>query len=335
MGTMAEMEVGRGLGYSPRMMGNIMSSLQGSLRGSGMQSKMLHNLRAAHNTEAEGVLFDSHGALRSEYQSGIGLARGLQTAFHGDSTAMQNVFAGTGAGNAQSLQANQRRALAAFMGEGSENVRRMVAGAGADFTEQDVSRGAGIFGSDETSRLNTDRENREDALVGNTTALNNLSNAIQSLGAAHPLAGAAANAVGGGAMSVIGSKLLGSGASAAAGGPAAVTMAARIAAAGGGLGAGVMALGAAVGGVVGQAGGDVINRSIDAVTNTGSGGRGRNLSTGADSILNPATLRAFASGIREAFGSNPITVNLDPHALAQSQAQAASGANAPPPESRH
>jgi hypothetical protein len=198
--TMAELEVGRSSGRTPRQVGRVTAMMADSLQGDLVQGRMLTNLRAAHLDGAINQLFatDSHGRhrLRGEYQTTAGLAQGL-TAAGLTTTQMRNVFAGTGHGNAQSMQSNQRDMLAMFMGEGNENVARMMRGVGTDFTEEDVQRGHALFGTDKQSELNSDRETHDNELLENNAALNELNKTIQTFNASNPLLAHAANSIGG------------------------------------------------------------------------------------------------------------------------------------------
>ena len=160
MQTFAELEVGRSLGMSPRWMGQTMSNLNASLTDPITQDRMLTNiesseqLTAEQRTRAVNMLYEDdpnrqgHRRLRSQFTDGLGLARGLQDAFNGDSTLVNTIFHGGGHGNPQSLQANWRRVISALVGAGAggENdpVAKLMQGVGTDFTEADVRRGASL-----------------------------------------------------------------------------------------------------------------------------------------------------------------------------------------------
>jgi hypothetical protein len=193
--TFAEMEVGRGLGITPRQLGNVTAGMETRLQSNVVQQKMLTNLRAAHQDNVISQLFD-HGRLRSQFQSTIGLAAGLRAAGV-DALSAQNIFAGGGHGNAQSLQANERRMLAAFMNNQGA-ISGMVEGAGRDFTDADVQRGAQLFGTGEKATLTRESE-QHDSVIDNTTALRELTAALSSFRAEHPFASEAAKALPGGA----------------------------------------------------------------------------------------------------------------------------------------
>jgi len=184
--TMAEMEVGRSVGFSPGELGNASVRMNSALTSDITQQKMLTNLRhdGARGQAAIAKLFEN-GHLRSQYQSMLGLAGGLSEVYGTDTTAVQNVFAGGGHGNVMSLQANWRRALGAMMGSG-ETVRAFMSGDGRDFTEEDVNRGSAMRSGEEQTRLTRESETKDQALADNTNALTQLSDRLATWMAAHP-----------------------------------------------------------------------------------------------------------------------------------------------------
>jgi hypothetical protein len=342
--TFAEMEVGRGLGMSPRALGNITANMGTALNQQSVQGDMLHNIRnsslsRAQRERLENQLFvrDSHGRslLRGEYSSTLGLARGLTEAGI-DSTQAQNIFAGTGQGNKQSLQANYRRTVAAFMGEGNENVARMMAGAGSDFTESDVARGAGLFGGEDQTALQRDQETHDNALVGNTGALNELSKSFAAFAARNPLltsaGGAAAGLVGGALLGKAGAAL---GGAAVSGGGALLTTAGGVAAAGGAAGAGVMLAGGILAAGAGLGAGALLTSGIDAGSEALGGRTQEQRGGNRDSIFSGETWRQLGTAIAEAFGRNPPTVRVSPaDAAALARQAGASGGERPPEAGR-
>ena len=186
--TMAEMEVGRSIGFSPRELGSASVRMNDALTSDVTQQKMLTNLRhdGARGQAAIAKLFQN-GHLRSQYQNMMGLAGGLSEIYGTDTTAVQNVFAGGGHGNAMSLQSNWRRALGAMMGSG-ETVRAFMAGDGRDFTEEDVNRGAAMRRGEEQTRLTRESETKDQALADNTNALTKFSDRLATWMATNPAA---------------------------------------------------------------------------------------------------------------------------------------------------
>jgi hypothetical protein len=336
--TFAEMEVGRAMGQSPRTMGNVMAAMGNSLQSDNTQQKMLQNIRSSNhghgNAAAEAALFErgQDGRMRLRSTDALGLSRNLQTAFHGDSTAMQNVFAGGGHGNPQALQANWRRTLGLLMGgEGNENIGRMISGAGKDFTEDDVKRGEGLFAHDEQTTLTSLEEKQNAALTDTTNALVRFSNALNEFEKLHPFSAPAAEAggnaagniaagVGGGLIGRVLSKAVpavGTVGRAIAAAPAAV--AALPAAISGGaslatIGAGTVAAGATAAGVIGLGAGEAFTRLTNNRADASFGGRGHHSYAAGnhDSIMNPATWRMFAGFISDAIRRNPITATVSP-----------------------
>lgn len=186
--TMAEMEVGRSIGFSPRELGSASVRMNDALTSDVTQQKMLTNLRhdGARGQAAIAKLFEN-GRLRSQYQSMMGLAGGLSEVYGTDTTAVQNVFAGGGHGNAMSLQSNWRRALGAMMGSG-ETVRAFMSGDGRDFTEEDVNRGSAMRRGEEQTRLTRESETKDQALADNTNALTKFSDRLATWMATNPAA---------------------------------------------------------------------------------------------------------------------------------------------------
>lgn len=374
--TMAEMEVGRGLGFSPRQLGNVTASMETRLQSNVVQGRLLANIRNSRGLSQEqrsrlvSSLFetDARGQqhLQAGMQSTVGLARGLLAAGV-DSTTAQNLLAGGGRGNPQSLQANERRIVAAMMGS-EGNVRSLVEGAGRDFTERDVQRGREIVDNSRQNRLTQTEEERAGALTDNTSAIVNLSNRIAALSGSNPMAtaigGSVAGALGGtliqraGTFAITGAA--GAGAAGAAG--AGATGAAGTAGALPYLAGGAVALaaGLAAGDQVysrlfdhghhGQARSDSVfsgrtwnvlsNTSVDEVRSALSRSTGLNLggtqqttkerSAGKDGMSPDAYARALQSALR----NTQLNVTLDTHALLAAAAQLATGGNAPPPEQR-
>lgn len=332
MQTFAEMEVGRSLGFSPRYMGNIMAQLGSSLQADRVQVNMLNNIRNSNqgrgNARAEQMLFqqDASGRMRLRTTDAFELSSLMQRAFNGDSIAMQNTFAGGGHGNPQSLQRNWTRVLGSLMGDAGENVRRMIAGAGTDFTQADVERGAGLFGTDEQAKLIEAQERGLNALTDNTNMLVRLSNTFADWARSNPIA-----AAGGGALASLG----GGAAAGAAGNWAARALAGGAAGAGGagaggaaagaaGVSAGAAAAGVGAALIAGLAVGDQISANVV----SSSGQRRR------DSVFSGDTWRLIGASIVDAFRSNPPVVRMDAEALMHAANQARSSGTGVPPEAR-
>jgi hypothetical protein len=329
MQTFAEMEVGRSLGMTPRAMGNITAQLGSSLQSDRVQQAMLTNLQHAHATGAISTLFESNGRggqrLRSQFTSALGLAGGLQTAFGGDVVAMQNTFAGGGHGNAQSLQANWRRTLGALMG-GGEDVQRMIRGAGTDFTEADVQRGAGLFGTSEKANLTRNTEAHDSELTQNTGALGTLSNTITQAVANNPLIALLAGSAGPG-LAGVANMVKGAGG---------LTLGGTTAAAGGGVmgavrAAGTWGIAGAAALLAGAAVGTGITRGVQAIDERTTGRTLQQTGGQRDSVFNSQTWMQFGRDLRAGFGLDPVRVAVDPATAAH---LAAASRSAPSGETR-
>ena len=90
--------------------------------------------------------------------------------------ALQNIFAGGGRSNPQSLLVNQRNALAQLMsldGDARSRVRGLM-DPSVSLTEEDLRQGADLYGNDRLARLTGNEETRLSALTDNTSALTRL-----------------------------------------------------------------------------------------------------------------------------------------------------------------
>lgn len=318
----AEIEVARGQGASPRRFARVMAGLGTELQGSHRQGMLLTNINNAQDiTDAQRTglrgMFD-HGRLRAQFQSGAGFAGHVSQVLGGNEAAMRNVFAGSGAGNAQSMQTNWRDAIAMMMSGGPE-LQRMLAGAGAAFTEEDVGRGGRVFGGEDKTSLTRDHENNQAALTTNTGAMGRLSDAFTSFVARNPLLAAGGSTAAG---------LLGPGAASMGGAaiPAAVRSASAVAAAGGVAGGAVMALGAVVAGGAGLGIGEGINRAIDSANPRARDNGQQNIS----SVFSGQTWRELWGGLVDALRSQPLLATVTPTAAAHAAAQSRTGGSVTP-----
>jgi DNA polymerase III gamma/tau subunit len=372
MQTMAELEVGRGMGMSPRQLGNVTANMERRFESQVGQDRILNNIQNAAGMDAtrrqviQNALFedDGHGhqTMRANARSTIGIARALRDAGV-DGTTAANLLAGGGAGNAQGAQANERRAIAAYMSQEGQ-IGRLVSGAGTDFTENDVARGREMVNAQDQTELTRNAETQEDMLRDNTSALTRLSDQLANWQSRNPLAniagGAIAAGIGGSMISRLGTFGIGAAApaaGAAAGGGAAAAGGGAAAAGGLGLG-GMAALGAAGG--LGLAAGFGITRIIDAATSRPgnhagndhgwalgdlTSGRafdgpadpdgpvGRNamfdrMSKGSnrtDGGKGQMDAAQYAQALRDAFTGRPIQVTIDPASLAHATTVASTG----------
>lgn len=262
-----EMQVLASRGFSPRNAGNVLRTTGQALTSNVTAERMMHNIRAAREsatgplrgqldsllgTGANG-LFEAdpnqrgHSRLRQQYRDGVELASGLSSAGL-DATQMGNIFAGSGTGNAQSLQRNMRAIISSLMSLNAQGVSGFEAVKTISNARLSGADEAGMRDTFENSPMATfvrQEEQRLTALTENTGALGELSAALDRFRAEHPLAAPAIEGAGG--------MLLGAGAGQLAGrllgGRAATTAVEVLAqAAGGGAGAGTVATGAGVAG---------------------------------------------------------------------------------------
>jgi hypothetical protein len=240
----------------------------------------------------------------------------------------------------------------------------MISGAGTAFTDADVQRGAGLFGSERRTQQQREEETRDAALTDNTSAIGKLSDAFNSWTMQHPVATAAVQSGGGLVGSAVGGALAGRVAGAAA--PAVVS-------AGGaagiltrlGLGGAAFAGGAAIGeGFLRLTESDAQRRRggttylSEAVTNPGGfwGELGRTARhwTGTEEVQEGPRAQAhiteqgmregmedaqrladlLAGAIRQTLPGVTLQVNVPPLDAAAARGQQAMGGSAPPPESR-
>jgi len=194
---LAEIEVARGLGVSPRMAGNVMAVMGTALQSDVTQSRMLTNIRSARNPAMralESTLFsrDSHGrsSLNQEFRDPLTLIQRMgELGVTG--VQAQNLFAGSGRGNPQSMQANWRRLMGSMLGEDAEGtpawerVRRLQS-ATTPLTEDDLRRGASMIESEAGTDINANDARRMSTLTDNTAALVSLSIAMSRWQADHP-----------------------------------------------------------------------------------------------------------------------------------------------------
>jgi hypothetical protein len=228
---MAEIEVARGLGQTPRAAGNIMANMGSALQSDIVQSRMRTNIRNSRDPAMralEGRLFDRGGRLQAGLTDPLTLIQRLGEAGV-DSVAAQNLFAGGGHGNPQSLQANWRRLMGSMLGQdtegvaGWERIRRLMGG-GTALTEGDVQRGATMVQGEDLTRLNQAEETRINQLRDEDSWIRRASDSWQQFMARNPFMATAGSSLSqgvlGGAFAwrMLGRGAAGAGAAAAGGG---------------------------------------------------------------------------------------------------------------------
>jgi len=306
--TMAVGEIGAAAGLTPRDALNALAKTRGSVTSDLTQGRLYDRLRDAHRGDLADQLFQTGPGGRHTLKNAdaLSLMSSLVQGFGGNANAVSNLLSAGGPGSPMVLDAQQRRLIMALASQSAngqtiaQRVEGMVA-QGTGFDEGRVREGQALVDSEEQTRLNAAREQRDSALTDNTSALVRLSNSLHDLMTANPVAGAGVNAVTGLAGSAAGTLLSGG----------AGRLATRGAAGLAGAGAGGSALAIAGSLVGGLAIGEGINRLIYS---------DRERAQGDTSILEAETWRNFATAIgqsvRDAFESSPPTVTVDQHTAA-------------------
>jgi|GEM_PF-2572943 len=170
-----EMEVAKSGGTSALRGGNILRGLTTTLRGPVVGDRILNNisrggdtagLTAAQRTALTSTMYEADPTrpgqqrLRTQYQSGVGLAEGFAAAGL-SGQQLQNVLAGSGHGNAQGLGKPARDLLGSLMSQNAEGgtgltaIRAMQNAGG--ISAADRTRMEGVrFGSDAAALLGQD-----------------------------------------------------------------------------------------------------------------------------------------------------------------------------------
>ena len=333
----AELQVEASAGLGPRQGGNALAGLNAALQSSDRQSKMLTNIRnsrdmsAAQRRDLENSLFarDASGRSRLRTTNSLELVERFQRVAGNDATLFNNIFAGGGHGNPQSLQANWRATMGALLSpdtsgrSGIDRVRELM-GENTALTAADEDRGAGVFEQSAKANMLREEQRRLNSLTSNTTA-NSLSNRAASWIAENPLL-AAIGGPGAAALLSRGGGYLAGGAArllAAVSPGAASVLGGSVTAAGGGAIAATVGAGLATGAVLGEG----ANHALAPRNKDGT--RADN-----ETIFSAQTWKNFADAIREAFSSNPVTVQISPQAAMHAAGINATGSDGTPPESR-
>lgn len=281
---MAEIEVARSAGYTPRAAGNIMATMGTALQSDVTQQRLLGNIRNASSPALRALeqdLFtrDAQGrsSLNRRLTDPLALIQRLGE-LGVDSVAAQNLFAGGGRGNPQSLQANWRRLAGSMLGQdtegvaGWERIRRLMSG-GTALTESDVQRGAGMVQAEDLTALNHAEETRINQLRDEDSWIRRASDSWQQFMARNPFMATAGSSLGQGLLGgAFAWRMLGGGAGAAAGAAGAGGGGAGLGSAATGLGGGAALLG--LGGAAMMAGSLYgMNEDVNARTGTTLGQR--------------------------------------------------------------
>jgi len=279
----AELQVLRSRGYNPRNAGQGLANVSGALEGNVVAEKMRTNLRnAGHGAtgatadairellgSGEHGLFEADPTARGRFRlregvrgNAMGLAERLSAAGLSDTQA-ENIFAGGGHGNPQSLQRNWRQLITAGMGADAEGHRgfeviRDLKNATLSADEQ--AGMADVYENSPLAELNRNEERRLAALTDNTSQLTRLSTAFADWTAAHPVKAAAVPALAG-VAGQIGGAVLGSGGGAVLGEGALAGVGGSVGAGLGGIALGGVGLGlAGLGGAAALGAGAYVDR---------------------------------------------------------------------------
>jgi hypothetical protein len=331
------------------------TTLRSALNNPHTQNRLGRALARREMTADQRTEFDSvfHRGDDGKYTMGADVVNSPSRAaallghmFGDDPTAVRTFLGAHGGGGAQQL-INRPEAglLTSYFAMGQDAQGRQVRQydavgglAGATVTAANEATIREVREAEDAKRLQAD-ENQHAATLGNTSALTLLSNQLASFVAGNPLLTSALTA---GAGLVGGSGLLGRAAGAvpglARGVVGAVTGGEGLAGLASTAGR-VAALGSvarvAVAGVGGALVGEGMNRGINALA-AHNGGRSdaQAFGEGNAPMIGPAAISEIARAIRDGLMGAPITLSVNPVAAAQGRSAAASGGNAPPPESR-
>lgn len=227
--SVALQEVGASTGRRAGNTANVLAAVNNALMNPRRQEQILTNIRTA---EAQANVNDPAGRARRDAlvafreqmferdptrtgnamrlragASPLEFSARLAQVTGGDAAAASNILAGTGHGNPQSFQANWRD-LVSFLGgrtaTGQTGGQRVVEMMGASLTPEALAQHQTEVESDALAQLTRDQERHDNALVGNTNALNNLSNTVASFTAQNPLASKALPALGAAGLTALG-----------------------------------------------------------------------------------------------------------------------------------
>lgn len=197
---MAEVEIARLAGEQPRAGANTMRDVTLALGSTVTGDKLYGNLHHIRNAEQRAALTSAlfeddptrHGQhrLRADRRNALDFMQAFADAGVGTEDFM-NLTRGGGHGNPMSMLSNQRRVLgqALLANGGIAHIRELMDPSTA-LTEGDVARGRDIFKNDQMSMLTGAQEKHDNALGDNTSALNQLSNALRDAATEHPIANA-------------------------------------------------------------------------------------------------------------------------------------------------
>lgn len=207
--SMAELEVARSAGESPRAAGNAISSLSLALQGPAVQDRLRTNIRndrgitQAQRDQLNATLFEADPTdprhrrqrMRQRFLGETG-AMELVAAFGAagvDASGFMNLTRGGGHGNPMSMLANQRRVLGQMLNtdtsgkSGIDRWRELANTQMTALTDADVNRGAEVFGQAESAQIQHNVELQTIALTDNTDALVQATRAWENFQSSDPV----------------------------------------------------------------------------------------------------------------------------------------------------
>lgn len=212
--TMAIGEIGAAAGLTPRDALNAMAKLRTSVENPMMAERLDARLRASGRGELAGRLVQRNaaGALELRNRNPVEFMSSLVQGMGGDTNAVTNLLSAGGRGSAMVLDAQQRRLINAMSSQtaGGQTIAAHIAemqSAGTRFGLDDVERGRAIVDGESRTALQSAEETRLGALTDNTSAMVQLSNAINNWTVRNPIASSAIQSGGGLLGGVLGGAL--------------------------------------------------------------------------------------------------------------------------------
>jgi hypothetical protein len=202
--TMAIGEIGAAAGLTPRDALNAMAKLRTSVENPMMAERLDARLRASGRGELAGQLVQRNaaGALELRNRNPVEFMSSLVQGMGGDTNAVTNLLSAGGRGSAMVLDSQQRRLINAMSSQtsGGQTIAQHITemqGAGTRFGIGDVERGRQLVEGEQRTELQSAEETRLGALTDNTSAMVNLSNAINNWTTRNPIASSALQSGGG------------------------------------------------------------------------------------------------------------------------------------------
>jgi hypothetical protein len=202
--TMAVGELGAAAGLSPRDSLNALAKMRSSVENPMVADRLDARLRATGREDLAGQLVtrDAQGRAQLRDRNPIALMSSLVSGMGGDANAVSNLLSAGGRNAAMVLDSQQRRlilGMASQTGSGQTVAQRVaqMEAAGTRFGVGDIARGAAMVEGEQRTALQASEETRLGALTDNTSAMVQLSNAINGWTVRNPIAAAGVQSGGG------------------------------------------------------------------------------------------------------------------------------------------